>query len=134
MMWVYVVGIATIYRGIHMMWVYTVDDSVYSVGHKSAYIPWVICCVHNIDMMWVTWLSTVYIHVIHIIYPTVYDCIYRGRYAVDNTSYDVGIYCVKYVVDNTSKSTYILWVYRVSYAVDSTSHVYVNRLSRNLKS
>ena len=34
MLWVYAVGIATIYRGEHMPWVYAVDDIVYSVGHK----------------------------------------------------------------------------------------------------
>jgi hypothetical protein len=69
-------------------------------------------------MMWVIWLSTLYIHVIHTIYPrymivytvghmlwtkSIYDvgnnC---GRYAVDNTSYDVGIYCGRHAVDNTS--------------------------------
>ena len=63
------VGITALCRGEHMLWVYAVDDIVYSVGHKSAYIPWVICCGQHRYMMWVTWLSTLYIHVIHIIYP-----------------------------------------------------------------
>ena len=35
-----------------------------------------ICCGRHRYMMWVTWLSTVYVHVIHNISPTVYDCIY----------------------------------------------------------
>ena len=62
MLWVYAVGITTIYCGKHMLWAYTVDDTGYAVD--------------IIVMMWVTSSSTVYINVIHNISPTVYECIY----------------------------------------------------------
>ena len=58
-----------------------------------------LCVQHRYDVgnKVVHGIYTCYPH--HI--PTVYDCIYRGRYAVDNTSYNVGIYCVGYAVDDT---------------------------------
>ena len=74
--WVYTVGITTICCGEHMLWEYTVDDTVYPVGNTSANIPWVLCCGQHRHMMWVTLSSTVYIHVIHNIQPTVYECVY----------------------------------------------------------
>ena len=69
MMWVCTVG--------DMLWVHAVDDTVYSVGHTSTYILWVICCEQHRYMMWVTWLSTVYTCYPHHIL-TVYDFIYCG--------------------------------------------------------
>ena len=99
MPWVYAVGITIIYRGQHMLWVYDVDDIVYSVGHKSTYIPWVICCGQHRYMMWVTWLSTLYIHVIHIIYPR-YMILYTVYNMLWTTSiYDVGntLWAVVYI-------------------------------------
>ncbi len=72
MMWVYDVGITTIYCGKHMLWTYTVEDTVYPVGHTkciytvggmlwtNGYIMWT-----TPYMMWVTWSSTVYINMTH---------------------------------------------------------------------
>ena len=85
-LWVCAVGITTMYRGEHMPWVYAVDDIVYSVGHK---IHMYRCGPHRY-MMWVTWLSTLYIHVIHIIYPR-YMIVYTVGHMLWTTSiYDVG--------------------------------------------
>ena len=85
----YAVGIysgrQSIYCGEHMLWIYTVDDTIYTVGNTSIYIPWVICCGQQRYMMWVRYCPH-YIHnVTHSISPTVYEGIYRGSYAVDNS-------------------------------------------------
>ena len=72
------------YCGEHMLWIYAVDDTVYTVGYTSTYIPWVICCGQQRYMMWVRF-SPHYMHnVTHSISPTVHEGIYRGLYVVDN--------------------------------------------------
>ena len=87
----------------YILWgTYTVDiycgrHSIYCGSHKYIYTVG--------HMLWTTSIYDVGNMVVHSIYagyphhiPTVYDCIYCGRYVVDNTSYDVGIYCGRYAV------------------------------------
>ena len=83
-------------------------------------------------MMWVTWLSTLYVHVIHIIYPR-YMIVYTVGHMLWTTSiYDVGnilwaICC--------GQHRYMMWVYRNSYCgrhvLDNISHDHVNDLTLN---
>ena len=96
-----------------MLWVYGVDDIVYSVGQKSRYIPWIICRGQHRYMMWVTLFSTLYTLGIHIIYPR-----YMILYTVGNMPWTTSVYDVGNIVVHTICTCYphhIPTVYDVIY-------------------
>ena len=68
-LWVHTVDVTGTYSGVHMMWVHTVDNTA---------MPWTLCAVdlcrgQQRYMMWVS-CSPHYIHkVIHSISPTVQE-------------------------------------------------------------